>query len=450
MTKYKLRHIAAYIAAVAAIFAAGCRENTIINTNITPAGDSIYTQGESIPIVAKTIYSHFITSTYISGAVLVKGIGHIGNDPELGSTNISLYMQVIPKQSAGYVLPDTNKIDSIVLVLPYHGFTYGDTSGSASAQEYSVYEVTDTMAKASTYYDFSDKPYNNVPLGQKTVNFASLNDSVFVEGKNQAPHLRIVLSGMKEKLKNANYNSYSDFFNSFKGLYIKATENISRNNIPFFRLTDDGSGTNYSKAGIVVYYRDDLDSAKTDLFVFNGDNSAHFNKVVNTYSALDTANYVYLQSRPGLSVEINTTNLKTQPNRLVSKAEIVITEAYTGSAATYFAPNYVYPYMGGSDTTLTAIADAIFTSPGGTQASGLGFINGKAKKVIVNGQSVNQYIINVPREFQKALKEGKEMSILITGVTEGYYTGAFRLKAHKNSGNPTFDIRLNVVYSSVQ
>jgi hypothetical protein len=457
LTKQSPARLAAFLTIFAALFAAGCKENTIINTNISPAGDSIVTEGVQVDITARTVYSHFITSSYFAGTTLAKGLGVLNTDPEIGKTDISLYMQIVPKQSSGYSLPAADKIDSIVLVLPYFG-SYGDTSGTASAQTYTVYQVTPSgdhkLKKENIYYDTSSIAFNSAALGQTTVSFSALKDSVEADGAKRAPHLRIRIDDVEDELRNANYNSYSDFQESFNGLYIKASDVAGRNNIPYFRMTDDGSNSLYSKASVVVYYRNDADSVITDVFPFNPDNCAQFNKVVNDISgsnaASDTSQYIYLQSRPGLSVEIKTTDVKNLPNRLVNKAVIIITEVASADADKYSAPEYLYPYVPDSKDSLMQIADAVFTSPGGTEASGLLFIDGKKRSVKIGTTSYNQYIINVPREFQKALKEKKEMTLRITGVTGGYYIGAYRLKAGKNQSGSSFNIRMNVVYSGVQ
>ncbi len=461
MTKHTLSRVAAMFIAFVALFAhTGCKESSIINTNITPAGDSLIIEGEPVEITAKTVYNRFNTSLTFTGVAVVHGVGVISNDPEVGKTEAGIYFQVIPPQSAGYTLPGV--IDSYVLVMPYIGFTYGDTSSSAVSNTYSAYYVTDDMAHGAVYYNDDHKNYEGTALGSATISYDAFNDSMSVEGKKAMPHLRIKLDDalISNKLTSANFASYLDFFASFKGLYVAASNNGNNNNIPYFRLTDDGAGTNWSKAGIVVYYHD-VDSptvVKSNLFGFNPDNCAHFNKVIQdaggskAANAVENENYLFFQSRPGLAVEISTKDVKLMENRIVNKAEIVITEVASDESDKYFAPLSLYPYLpsktaAGMDTLLP-VKDNTFTSTGGTQANGINFINGNAKKVTIGGQEYNQYTINVPREFQNALIEKREMVLRITGASNGYI-GAYRLKAGKNASNPAFNIRMNVVYSSL-
>jgi hypothetical protein len=434
----------------------GCRENTIINTNITPAGDSIFTDVQSIAINARTVESHFITSNYISGLSVIMGVGAL-NDPLIGGTEAGMYMQVVPKQSTGYSLPVD--IDSFVLVLPYADFTYGDSTNSSANQTFKVYRVADTMSRTAVYYDNSFKKIFSNELGSATVNYNSLKDSLSIEGKptKAAPHLRITLNKdrMKEILGNgnANYNSYADFLDYFRGIYVRSA--TQGNSISYFRLTDDGKGNTYSKAGIVAYYKIG-DSVVGDQFGFSPDNCGHFNRIVNNYTtSIDTSNFLFMQSRPGLSIEISTKDVKTLPNRLVNKAELVITEV--ASDPKHFPSEWVYPYtVGGkgdlNNDSLLLIADASFKSNTGTSVSGLDFIDGKVRQVTINGTVYNQYVVNCPKEFQKALKEGREMTMRITGVTNGYI-GAYRLKAYKTNQtglNTPLNIHLNVVYSGIK
>lgn len=463
MTKHTLSRIAAMFIAFVALFSyTGCKESSIINTNITPAGDSLIIEGTPVSVTAKTVYDRFNTSLTFDGIAVVHGVGVISHDPEVGKTEASIYFQVVPQQSAGYILPADDLIDSVRLVMPYIGFTYGDTANAVS-NTYTAYYVTDDnkLVHGATYYNDDFRNYDGTPLGSATINNSTFRDSMSVEGKNAMPHLRIPLdkTTIVNRLKSANYGSYVDFLGSFKGLYVTATNNNNNNTIPYFRLSDDGAGTNWSKAGIVVYYHnaDSPTVMRSNVFGFDQDNCAHFNRVVQDISgskaaSADTANFLFFQSRPGLAIEISTKDVKMLENRVVNKAEIIITEVESIDANKYFAPEYLYPYLmsktaAGLDT-LIPIADATFTSSGGTEVSGLNFISGAFKKVTIDGKEYRQYTVNVPREFQKALVEKREMTLHITGVSSGYI-GAYRLRAGKNASNPAFNIRMNVVYSKL-
>lgn len=438
----------------------GCRENTIINTNLTPSGDSLAIVGEPVAIVARTVYSPFLTNTYTTGQKVIMGLGRINADPEIGWMDASMYMQVVPGQSSGYALPAN--IDSIVLVLPYSGFTYGDTSMSSTPMHYSAHYITEAFPRDAQYYNFSSKTYNTTALGTTTatVSYQTLKDSVTVgdQANKVAPHVRIPLdvNVLLPLLQNANYSSFADFLGTFNGLYVRVQDNGGNNCIPYFRLDDNASGNAYSRAGIVVYYHETAAPTVvlSNVLGFNPENCAFFNKIDydQTAAQLDTANFLYLQGRPGYSIEISTKDVKNLPNRIVNKAELVITEV-TPTPQTYFEPEYLYPYVPGLNTagidTLKLIEGAFYTSSTGTTASGLNFINGKATKVTIGGNVYNRYTINVPREFQKALIEKKEMTLRITGINGGYI-GAFRLKAGKDMSGSDFNIRLNVVYSGVE
>src|ERR1044072_6346595 len=147
----------------------GCKENTILNANIAPAVDNINLIDTSLQVRCRTIISDsLITSNSYSGITIFHGLGTV-TDPYFGKTNAGIYFQVIPPIS-GYTFPVGAIYDSAVLILPYSGFTWGDTAAAIN-QKITVYEVTEPMSKDSIYYSFTTKTSNKAtPLGSVTVN----------------------------------------------------------------------------------------------------------------------------------------------------------------------------------------------------------------------------------------------------------------------------------------
>jgi hypothetical protein len=459
LTKHTISRAAAIIIAFVALFTnTGCKESAILNTNITPAGDSLIIEGEDVPIAFKTVSVNY--NTGILTDVVVHGVGFISNDPEVGTMFSSLYMQVVPPQSSGYTLPAN--IDSFVLILPYIGFTYGDSAFSnTTGQTYSAYFAENAMTHGAVYYNTDSVLASTTSLGSVTVTNSQMRDSVNAEGGKQIPHLRIKLdsAAMYSKLNGASYSDYASFLNSFYGFKIAVTGG-GNNTVPYFRLSSDGSTSDYASAAVLVYYHDinEPTVAKKNIFSFNKDNCAHFNNIKTDISGSNAANpgneFVYLQGRPGLALEVSTTNLKNTKNKVVNKAEIVITQVKETNDDKFAAPVIIIPYRdrdtvtaSGVDTFLN-VEDFVFTSSTGNQVSGASFIGGTKRNVTIDGEPYNQWVINIPKELQVALKNNKEMKLLITGANLGYI-GAFRLKGYGNNADPRLKIRLNVVYSKL-
>lgn len=457
MIKQSISRVAAIIIAFAAVFSTGCKESSILNTNITPAGDSLIIEGEDVPIEFKTVLTKY--NTGILTDVVVQGVGIVKNDPEVGSMNSSMYFQVVPPQSAGYTLPAN--IDSFVLVLPYVGFTYGDTNNT---QTYAVHYVDEEMEYGAVYYNDASKAVSTL-LGSTTVSYKQIKDSVAAEGKNQIPHLRIKLnnSDLLAKLNAATYSDYAAFLKSFHGFRVSAVDNGNNKGVPYFRMSSDGSTSDYAAAAVLVYYHETNDPtvARKNIFSFNKENCAHFSHIENDISGSNAANpgneFVYLQGRPGLGIEVNTTNLKNTENKVVNKAEIVITQvAGTYDSLFFVAPRVLIPYrdedgkatINPSIDTFVNITDYVFTSSTGVQVSGASFVSPEKRLVTINGTQYYQWVVNIPKELQTCLKNRKEMKLLITGANVGY-TGAFKLKGYGNNADPRLKIRLNVVYSSL-
>ena len=164
---------------------------------------------------------------------------------------LSLIHILIPT-AANLSLPSTP--DSAVLILPYTGFSWGDTTNQNAIEEFAVYRVTEDMSKDTAYYSKQYKAvdWSNQLNESNSINLYRLRDSVKVSGSNRAPHLRLKLKTafMNELLTIAkNANSNADFINAMKGIYIvaKDTSNNNIKTIPYFYLS---GSSDYSRAGI--------------------------------------------------------------------------------------------------------------------------------------------------------------------------------------------------------
>src|SRR5690606_23878084 len=136
-----------------------------------------------------------------------------------------------------------------------------------------------------------------------------------------------------------------------------------------------------------------------------------------------------------------------QQPRPIVKAELVITQVKLpgDQADIYFPPARIFPVRineGGKKENVQDRYPLSSTEP-------LLFMNGLAKTISIDGTDYNQYIINLPREIQKALIDKKEiLHLRISGAET--FPGAYRLIAGgRNHPDARFRMQLRVYYSKI-
>lgn len=440
----------------------GCKEDTIIKAKVAPGVDGVNVIATSMPFNCKTVYDDsVITSKVISGLPVLAGVGNI-NDGFFGQTQWGVYLQVAPS-AANFALPQN--CDSAVLVLPYSGFRWGDTTDATVTQSYQAYEVTDTMSVSATYYSKTVKNYNATPVGAASnVNISRLiKDSVKVAGLNRGPHLRIKLTQdfiNKMLSQAAGSTSNADYVSKVPGIYVSSTTSNGRL-VPFFYL--DGSA-DYSRAGVIFYYHitsTDPDSVKSASFSFVTADCAHYNYIQRNYASAPANNYInkdvdsilLVQNEPGAAIDIKIPNLGSLPVALVNKAELVFTKIsiandpeadMTTGKYKLFEPARLFPYVIDASGATTDVLDA-----GGslvTQSS-LDFVDGSKRTITVNGMDITQYVINIPREVQRAIVNKTDtLHLRINGTTT--FPGAYRLVA--GGKRSMYQAALNITYSKLK
>lgn len=454
------------LGSLVALFAeTGCKENTILNANVAPAIDNVNTTTIPLSVRCRTIeFDSMVTSNSYAGIPIYHGLGTV-TDPYFGKTNAGIYFQVQPPID-DFRFPDGATYDSAVLILPYSGFTWGDTS-LAINQTITAYRVTDDMSKDSVYYSFMTKAVDrNTPIGHVTVNIDHLSDSV----RNIHPangdsttvrpaHLRIKLDDQKftqlifAKSGQTELSTAANFQNFFKGIYLEADPRANGAAIPYFYF--EGS-TDYTRAGVLFYYHVAGDTTSyTQPFYYTSNTCAHFNHITRTTrgssaeTVLNQTGYnndvALAQNLPGSEIDVYIDNIQSLPKdsfALINKAELVITRHQTPSEDIYSAPYRLYPIGIDSVGATYTIADGYPI----TSTAPLAFIDGVYREPDASHNEA-YYIINLPREIQAALKAGKQsVHLHITGTTD--FPGAYRLVANGNtaSGSP---MKFNVVYSKL-
>lgn len=458
------RSLALYTLALAiTLFAeTGCKENTILNANVAPAIDNINAVDTSLEVSCHTIFfDSLVTSNSFSGISIIHGLGTV-TDPYFGKTNAGIYFQVVPPSTNFGFPTNIDRIDSAVLILPYSGYTWGDTALNIK-QKFTAYRVTEDMSKDSSYYAFSTKAYDkNNPLGSVNVTIDNLSDSVYVGRtyndsiSGKYPHLRIPLSKtafidqVQSKSGSDELSGPTQFIDYFKGFYLEADPRSNGAAIPYFYL--DGS-TDYTRAGVIFYYHLTDDTATyTVSFPYTSTNCAHFNHITRSYRGsmaedkigTNISDPVLLQNLPGCEIDVIISGIQKIPAySLVNKAQLVVTRTSTASEDIYAPPYRLYPIGIDSTGATYTIADGYPI----TSTAPLAFIDGTIKESDAN-ISQTHYLLNMPREIQAAMKAGKDtVHLHLTGTTD--FPGAFRLVAEGNNGGNN-RMRFNVVYTKLK
>ncbi len=420
----------------------GCKESTIINSNLLSSADNINTVTfpDTLSVITRTVYDDSVVTSYNISPVYA-GLGTV-NDPFFGRTNAGIAFQVVPPSTsyAFGILPD-----SAVLILPYSGFSWGDTTSGNVPQRFTVYLLSENMSLDDNYYSFHRFQIDrNNPVGSAAA--VSVGDIK----SGEQPQLRIKLSGDFINLINNNvsrFSSYPEFLSFFKGLYIEPDTNSSAANaIHYFRL--DGT-SNYNTAGILFYSADTVRAA----FSFSTSSCAHYTwlsrrytpQINHYFSSLAGADTILLQNEPGAALDIVIPNIQAIPQALINKARLEISLLQDPQSAIFTPPARIYPIGIDAGGASYNIADRLPLN----SAAPLDFIDGRGRPVISTGGSRMVYTINFPRELQQAILQGKnELRLRINGTQT--FPGAYRLIAGgRNFPDPDYRLKLTIVYSKI-
>lgn len=440
---------------------------------MVPAVDNITVFGtDTLSLLTKSVQDDSVVSSlFISGFPAYVGAGAITSDAIFGKTKAEFYFQIRPPQDNYKFDKDLYQIDSAVLILPYSGFTYGDTN-SNMLLNFKAFRMTEQIYFDSTYYASTPaKSTEGSPFATAFVSVAQLHrsryDSVSIGGKNKPAHVRMridnsLMNDMIDKTGGAEYATTKDFINYFNGIYV--TTDNSGNSVPYFNLKNSAANDDYSKAGVLMYYHTKNSSGLiTDTLTVSypydptasQTKTAFFNKISRDFngsaaqsffsSTTITDGTILVQNLPGAGIDLRIPNVKNLPLCIVNKAELVITQIASPMDALFQTPTRLYPEVINEDGTRRRLADR---NPN-TSITPLYFIDGNRRIGAVDGDLVNQYVLNFPRELQNAIVEQrKELRLRINGTQD--FIGAYRLTAAgSNYSKPAYRIKLNVVYTKL-
>ncbi len=455
----------------------GCKENTLINSQVSPSDNKLGVYDTSLSCITHTYYDDTaVTSVYISGLATYQGVGSMV-DPFFGTLTAATHFQVVPVNASNAVYTDKT-IDSAVIVLPYSGFSYGDTADQNAAISYQAFFMNELLGANSVIYSYETKQIDAVrPLSEpKSVNIYRLKDSIEVAGKKYQPGVRmklnlsVLLSRLQPALTaatNAPATANTAFLDVFKGVCVKVADARQVTSaVPYFRM--DGN-TDYSSAGIIVYYHSNSGPADTltQRYFFNGENCGFYNKVSRSYGRYPVSNLynstqpndsiIALQNQPGAYLDIVIPGISSLPSGVINKAELQLTllPAYMNN---FEAPDRIFPRIvsngrypeGTSAGGRYNIADAYPL----TSITPFAILGGKLSEDLRSGVTVKTYNIGIPREVMRSRAYGNDtihlnLRNVISGTQD--FIGAYRMiAAGGNHPNPIYRAKLFVVYSSLK
>ena len=364
-------------------------------------------------------------------------LGNTALNPNFGQTNATVFVQFNP----GFQFSWPNKADSL-------NNPFGDLDSafvclelSASANDnaifgdsltpmtFEVYRVTGTNFKQDSIYRLAVNPNitdDGIPIASITLAPRDINNLKFFTLKQRKDsivnQLRIPLNATGRSwakgqllLKDTTntFNSGTSFTTAIKGFAIKAT---GGNAIMKFNLSQSIS----SRFEMWYRYRKNGSQDTTNQFFFfntgasNPWLSASANYVrrnlsgttLLTATAPGIDNTLYIESTPGSFARIKMPHIKALGNKIIHRAELIITEAGANNP-TLYSPSRMY--LDVIDSAVPAKFKAVpfdFYITG--NAADLNYFGGQRKYVLDGlGNTVSQYTFNVSKYIQSLISHGK-------------------------------------------
>jgi hypothetical protein len=409
---------------ITVLFFAQCTKIKVtdLGTDLLPAVDNVNTFDTSIEVISTNFLFGDSAVPFMgrdnSNQPSAHVLGYISNDPQFGTTNASIYLELKPPfyKYTFENVEDSLQLDSVVLCMKYIN-TWGDTN---AVQQVNVYQVTQTLRNDTSYGTNTNVSYGQL-LGTKTFAPKELNDSIFPYGQKLANQLRIRLNDELGNLFLAQdtaagepYNNDSLFRAFFKGFAVVpevSGAGANANALNYFSIGDTSTHLRiyykYTKNGVT-------DTAARNFTFDNNTRSGHVNKIERNYSGSEFAQFipgnpagdslVFIQAAPGSYAKINIPELLAfkalKGNVMVHLAELNMSQIPEGPAS---LNNILTPpttlYLDYQDTTqkkqLPFVNDAFIT---GTYSPLL--FGGTNKPQTVNGSLNAEYKFFITRHVQ--------------------------------------------------
>ncbi len=347
----------AIIISVAFLFSA-CKklnESTELGGGLIPPIDNISTFETYLDVVTDNKLFQDTTKVYFNDNLAV---GHIGNDPEFGTTHADAYFNVSSSFYPFYPFfnKDSVVIDSVILSLSYNSF-YGDTN---SFQTIRVFEIDQNAGFNDTSlfkYDQADFQLTGGQLGSKTFQIKNLKDSILhIRKKDTTKLANVIRIPLPNQLgtrlvgydttnsPNGGFRNDSIFKTLFRGFAIKADN--SGNALTYFSPSD------VNRTKLIVYFQVTKNGIKDTTFAeFNHQTLGQAN-IVKRQAANGWASYlsnglpnddkVYLQSIPGSYASLKIPALDTFKNAVIHRAELVVNPLRSTQDGIFIQPSGLF------------------------------------------------------------------------------------------------------------
>lgn len=442
------------------VFWSGCADPTFVGSDLLNEDrvNAVFT--DTLTIQSRTVRGDSVLTFSPNPIWLAGYLFGDYSDPIFGSTYSEIYAQpTLELSTISFLRPDFSNanLDSVVLVLPYHGDGfYGNTDQEFSME---VYELVDSMAADSVYYSSQKLAYNNL-IGSK--NFVPSLDSVtFIDYRTSSSPDTVSLAQLRVPLSmefgnriltadTSNFLTNSDFRKFFRGFALRPGK--STNGAVSFDL--EPSGGNYD-AGIYLYFRRDTVPVQYRFPVsFRSPVSAYME---NDYSgtavepAINSSGFsdslAYVQGTEGLLLELDFPNLAELENVIVNKAELLVPIAgLENDDPTVYPPaKQLYAYYYDQDTRegYVPVDDLLLGTPATIDIVFGGLVE------TGTGGNPDLYRLNISVWFQRMLEADRDSDIRNTI----YLTVAPRGERLSRSilygaEHPQFPIKLNLTYTT--
>ena len=445
----------------ASICLTSCDESSAVGLDVQPENDLLNVGYEdTTSIYTKTVKGD---SLITDESLITSGIGLIGKyiDPTFGPATASIYTQVrLPSNIAPTTFGINPICDSIILALVYEGTSYGKKE--RKQQKLSVYQVTEAMSTASTYY-------SNTTLSKAAVDLTAANGYTFTPRPKDSvntitlasgltrlkPQLRTLLdSSFGQLLLNnqttGNVATDAAFRSFFNGIYI-TTENTTG------LLSEEGNILHFKmgESKITLYYHNsNLTNNDSLSYDFSLGTVARFNHFDHDYSTSGINSFldsqinaptpptqnatVFVQSMSGVRTKITFPYLMNWVSGGligVNKAELLInvdTSIATYNLDTFAAPTSLILFGINDDGTTYPIPDAF---------EGTTYFGGTFNSTTV------QYKFNIARYLQQVLEGKRNNNGLYLLASNGAVNGNRVVIAGASS--TTRPMKLNITYTKL-
>jgi hypothetical protein len=390
-------------------------ETSELGLGLLPSMDAYNTKDTLLDVITETLERTDSMRVYPTDDHV---LGNITNDPIFGTTNASMYFQVKPSSFPFFIAgsKDSIVVDSAVLILSYKGF-YGDTSKPVKVQLKRISAAT-PLAPLKLYASNYPELYNfktDQNLGETTVDFAKIGDSLYTRFEASRNTIRIKLSKsfatqfLKEFDSSNAYRSDTTLRAYFPGFALTADESANKNVLLKINLTD-------TNTKLALYYNTNATGTRDTAVVkfnFSIYNNGDVNFIKRNRAGAEIAKHmdkvsndslVYVQTSPGTMVKVNIPGLKNFANKIIHRAELIAEQvpdaAGAGSLESQLLPPR-YLFLGTYDSVSKTFGNVPNDFQGTTSASTFMQFGGSLIYKSIDGyDNVATYNFNISRYVQ--------------------------------------------------